>query len=350
MSAALSTVFALARRTFRLVKSTAGRDSAATKEWVVLQHTPRLVLYQGSDTYVPITLFAVERKDKPAPPMAHGSLQIQLVQRGWRAGLFGWAVAKWLGAKTVKGLDVTPAVSHHRSGAPSDDVASAERGMPDPQNQSANTAAVVAKTSFPERAVEKWDKDVARFVSQQAAEHYEEVPWNGTVNKLVPVGTFAVRIPARAGDGYFRLSLRFGHGSYAVSPDFRIYSLSLSSASPRGAALLPPTLVPELLLRTASTALYTALLGLFPVAALMEKILPRGTAGKLLSWFYRALGLDRKADQMIQQYHVQERVEHAKVQVLETVPFSSAGIRTDYDLQKDAALGRGGVTYWRHSG
>lgn len=93
--------------------------------------------------------------------------------------------------------------------------------------------------------------------------------------------------------------------------------------------------------------LYTFLLGLFPIAAIAEKVLPRGSARKISLWLYRTAGIDRKADRMMQQYNVQERVANAKLSVYQTVPFGSAGIRTEYDLQRDAELGKGGMVYWR---
>lgn len=346
MANVVGVIYSAARQLIFLLKSIAGQDSAATSDFVVLQHTPRLVVYQGSDTHVAVTLFAIQHAGQRPSALDNSSLDIQLVQRGWRAGLLGWSIAKWLGAKTVKGIDVTPTVSHHWAalGAP-------EAGAGSEAGASVAAAgghvASSARTSFPERTLEKWSKHAARFAAAQAQAHYVDLPGRKPIEKLLPLATYAVRIPARAGDGYFRLSVRSGHGPYAVSPDFRVYSLSLTSASPRGAALLPPTIAPELLLRTLSTMLYTFLLGLFPVAAILEKVLPRGSARKVLSWIYRKAGLERKADELMQQYNVQDRVDHARVSVLETVPFASAGIRTEHDLQKDEGLGRGGVSYVR---
>lgn len=185
-------------------------------------------MYQGSETYVPLTLFAIERPGHKTPVFPHDTFHVQLVQRGWRAGLLGWTLARWLGAKTVRGIDVTP-VSSHQYGL------SNSTSVPVSTNQ--NTEQTLS-TNLPERKLEKYEKDIVRFETQQRDTHYVDLP-GPKPNRLVPLATLAVRIPAHAGDGYFRLSLRFNHGPYALSPDFRIYSLSLSSASPRGAALVP---------------------------------------------------------------------------------------------------------------
>ena len=316
-----------------------GTHTATTPTHLTILHSAHLIFYQGSDTYVPLTVLKrVHGKGKQSSARSEGGVEATLVRRGWRAGFFGWAVAKYLGAKTVKGIDVTPVTEHGRANSQS------------ALDGASGGSQVKIRTSFSERKLESYEKESKRFIAdyQQTQASAEEASGsNGSKEQLVPVATHFVRIPAKAQDGYFRVVLRYPDGAMAISPDFRIYSFSLSSACPRGAALFPPTIAPELVIRAVSTALYTLLLGLFPVASILQKVLPKKWSRSMMQWAYHKVGADEKAEKMMQKYQVQEKLSTAKTGVLETVPFSGAGIRTDYDLAKDEEYGRGGVTYWR---
>ena len=63
-----------------------------------------------------------------------------------------------------------------------------------------------------------------------------------------------VHIPVSSGDGYFRLRITADNSrkTLAVSPVFRIGSISWASAHPQGASVLG--LVPELLVRSSFVA------------------------------------------------------------------------------------------------
>lgn len=50
---------------------------------------------------------------------------------------------------------------------------------------------------------------------------------------------------------------------------------------------------------------------------------------------------------MLEKMKVQDKINGAREGVYKTVPFASAGVRTDYDLDLDAKAGRGGVCFLR---
>ena len=252
----------------------------------------------------------------------------------WHLPVFGWTAGKWLGAKTIKGLEVTPATEHGRP----DSKSSLEGG---------DSSSGKAPTAFPEKQLENYEKQVQRYIqTAEKAEDKAGLQGDTALSSLKPVATHIVRVPAAAQDGYFRLVFKHSDGTMATSPDFRVYSVSLYSACPRGAAILPPSIIPELLLRAISTALTAILMGLFPLAALLEKILPRKMTRGFMQWAYRKSGAQEKQKELEEKYQVTQKYKQVKTGVFETVPFSSAGIRTDYDLQKDEQYGVGGVTYW----
>jgi hypothetical protein len=77
--------------------------------------------------------------------------------------------------------------------------------------------------------------------------------------------TLIVHIPVQSGDGYFRIVVTTeSKKQLAHSPVFRVGSLTLASAHPRGATLLG--LVPELVLRSLSVAAHTAAFAAFYTA------------------------------------------------------------------------------------
>ncbi|CEH13349.1 hypothetical protein CBOM_01280 [Ceraceosorus bombacis] len=279
-------------------------------------HAAPLVLYRGPHTYLSFTLSSASSDN------VTDSVKVQLVRRGWRAGVFGWNAAKWLGARE-RGVDVTPV---HES-----DWENAELV----QDQVPTQAILSAKR----RA--NIQQDLARKTEQaqsQALElGVEPLPRYHT--------TMTVRLPASEGDGYFHLLLTTKQGENVRSPTFRIYSVSLSSACPRGASLLPPTIIPELILRTLSAMLYTALLALSPLGFL-ARFAPRGITRWVGKRVYRAVGGNERRDEALRQYGVQDKLDSAK-KAVERVPFATAGVRTAWDVQRDQELGRGGVRWIR---
>ncbi|KDN52268.1 hypothetical protein K437DRAFT_254455 [Tilletiaria anomala UBC 951] len=336
MAFLLNAALSMTASAYRAGTSLFGTHTAATDTHLSILHSPLLVLYRGSETYVSVTVLEFE-KGGAGKQRRDGGVQVSLIRRGWRAGIFGWAIAKYLGAKTVKGIDVTPATEHGRPNSKS----ALEGG---------ESSGSRARTAFPAKQLESYEKETRQFVQDQAKTTHEllcDGVSSISQRNVVPVATHIVRIPARANDGYFRIAFCYSDGSVSVSPDFRIFSFSLSSACPRGAALLPPTIAPELILRALSTALHAFLLGLFPIAAILEKILPRAWTRRFMRWAYNRIGGDERKDKLLEKYEMKERLGKATESFYETVPFASAGVRTSHDLAKDQEYGIGGVTYWR---
>ncbi len=332
MSSVLNGAFSFVRFVLQQVAGIVATPVSYSANYLCILHSSYLVLYHGSDTHVPVTVLEYSQdKKKSSGSGRDAGVKVYLVRKGWRAGLLGWSAAKWLGAKTVKGLDVTPVAEHGRPDSRSTlEGASAHEGK--------------APTSFPDKQLEKYDKQVQDFVRK--ANKLDDKSDGQLGTSVRPLATHIVRIPAVADDGYFRLVIQHADGSIATSPDFRIYSFSLSSACPRGASILPPRIPFEMLLRIVSTALNTALLALFPVAAILNKILPNKFVRKFLAWAYRKAGVDARKQKLLERYNVDDKVQKARTGFFETVPFASAGIRTDFDVQKDEEYGVGGVTYW----
>jgi len=295
-------------------------------KYTVLLHTSPLVRYK-SPLYVLVSILThdVEKDQR----VDLGGLKVTLVRRGWRAGLLGWNAASYLGMSMKNGPDVSPE-HQERWGEQSGGEETFEmKEDEDDQDQVAMLPKPVLSTKR-QTSIEKQLKST-------------------TIRHGLPphkvLATCLVRVPASSGDGYFRLAIDMTGQPVAFSPSFRIFSLSLSSACPRGSSLLPPTVVPELVLRTLSTALYSALLALFPVAAILEKVLPRSWARWMMMKLYRALGMEEKTQNLMKNWNVQERLDTAKTQVDQKIPWANAGIRTKFEIQRDEQRGAGGVTY-----
>lgn len=287
---------------FHMLAALVSPSTELTGPYTVHLHGSPLILYRGGHSYVHLTV--------SGPNVANADLKAALVRRGWRAGFVGWSGAKYLGA-TDSGKDVTPAT--RKAWSASNDSDEPPRIAPKKRQQI--DAAI----------------DSTGVESAKRQEH----------------STMSIRLPASEGDGYFRVVLvKGGAGKEKIySPTFRLYSLSLSSACPRGSSILPPTLVPELLLRTISTILYAALLALSPLGFL-AKYMPRGITRWIGGKVYRAAGGDAKRDAAFNKYGVQEKLDSAKSQVAK-VPWASAGVRTSWDRKKDEELGVGGVRWTR---
>ncbi|PWY98252.1 hypothetical protein BCV70DRAFT_202033 [Testicularia cyperi] len=362
-------------------------------------HNPRLLLYRGPETYVTFSIYAQaytpEAREKLRALSSKDTsaivkqASVQLVQKGWIAGAVGWNAASYLGVSTKKGWDITP-----KSSAGWDDA-------------NASTASASSSSKFDDREDEDWAEKPQSRPSHDDSYELQTLDKNGrtstsaaeartetrhisvkrreTIDKQIRaqsagldlsdsddsttkvLGTFKCRVPVETGDGYFRLWVTiptpigssagakagglFGGASTGTiamgSPTFRLFSFSLSSASPRGAALLPvPVLVPELALRSISLAVTTLLYGLFPVAAIVDKLLPRWVSRRFMSWLYTRLGIKSRTDQLKSKYKVDERVDEAKQQA-KKIPFATAGIRTEWDLEKDLQRGAAGWAYYR---
>ncbi|UZJ56216.1 hypothetical protein CBS101457_005536 [Exobasidium rhododendri] len=323
---ALASTFVYIYNAFRSLFST---THLTTGKYTVLLHTSPLVRYQ-SPLYVVISL--VTHDVDATTTIDPSSLKITLVRRGWRAGLLGWSAARYLGVSLKNGIDISPE-HQEKWGAESggdDDMEMEHKGQ---EGKDEDQVALLPKPALSTKRQESIEKQLKSTTIRHGLPPHKVL------------ATCLVRIPAQSGDGYFRLAIDAARQPTAFSPSFRIFSLSLSSACPRGSSLLPPTVVPELLLRTLSTILYSALLALFPVAAILEKVLPRSWARWMMLKLYRSLGMEQKTQKLMKNYNVQERLDVAKTQVDQKIPWASAGIRTQFEIRRDEQRGVGGVTY-----
>ncbi|KIS68416.1 uncharacterized protein UMAG_03506 [Mycosarcoma maydis] len=340
-------------------------------------HNPRVLLYRGPETYVTFSIYAQAYSAdarKQLESLSTGQLSdvvkatnVQLVQKGWIAGAIGWNAAGYLGVGTKKGWDVTPAgraawkdTQAEASGLSlkqqedEDYHEKPQRGgyKATAENEEYEMQTLGKTSSEPHQetrhiALKRKEKIDKQIRAQSSTIDTVDTASSSSTRVL---GTYKCRIPVETGDGYFRFWVTFpspvSRASIGIgSPTFRLFSLSLTSASPRGAALLPvPVIVPELVLRSVSIALTTLVYGLFPVATIIDKLLPRWMSRRFIDWVYTRVGAKNKADQLRQKYQVDNKVEQAKEQV-KKVPFASAGIRTDWDLERDAQRGTGGWAY-----
>lgn len=161
----------------------------STKHFTVLRHSHGIVFYQGSNTFLAISIFA----DAPLP----ADRTIWLQNKGW-TGKTGMR-AKALFRVNNSWLNVTPSMAIQ-------------------QDQIAPTD---------ERA---WQRDISRF--QRKAPH--PIRERHQLRE-----TDVIRIPVEAGDGYFQFVLCKGDKKKVLctSPVFRIISTSSSPSSIRGASL-----------------------------------------------------------------------------------------------------------------
>jgi len=236
-------------------------STVSNSSLIFLLHSTPFIYYRGTHTYISFSLLSTTSTTLIDP----SKIKVDLIQRGWRAGLFGWNLSNYLGANTTKGLDITVdnLKKWEQANDGNDDVTDGigkeeyEMQRRDGKSQtSTSTSSTSPKLSLTQ--IKRYDSQLQKISTQGSSK---------------VLATYLVRIPVSSGDGYFRLSLRDSSSKVLInSPTLRIFSFSLSSASPRGSSILPPTLVPELLLRTVSMIIYSALLGLFPVVALFEKV------------------------------------------------------------------------------
>ncbi|KAJ7738264.1 hypothetical protein DFH07DRAFT_892725 [Mycena maculata] len=265
-----------------------------------VRHIRPWVYYRGTSTVVPISILG--RKPLPA------DRTISLQRRGWRTGLLGWTMGGWMGGTIGKEVDVTP------------------------------TSAGYWETVDAEKRAQ-YDKEIEQFLHSASAPKDHRV-----------LETDFVHIPVSAGDGYFRLLINKSGRAIASTASFRVGSLSLSSAHPRGASVV--TVVPELLVKSgsvaAATAAWASFYAAFPFLKVAQMVPGTSTWGAwALNRAYKLAGGEQTAAEVKERYRVEERRLRAEESVYRNVPFGSVGVRTAYDLEQDAKLGKGGVYFRR---
>ncbi|KAF7334633.1 hypothetical protein MVEN_02293700 [Mycena venus] len=268
-----------------------------------VRHTRPWVYYQGISTVVPISVLG-----NTALP---ADRTISLQRRGWRTGLLGWTMGSWIGGTVGKELDVTPVSSGYWQ-------------------------TVEAKKKA------QYDKEIRQFLDSAGAPKDHRV-----------LETDFVHIPVSAGDGYFRLLIKKKSGKVIASTaSFRVGSLSLSSAHPRGASVV--TVVPEIVLKsasmTATTAAWASFYAAFPFLKIAQSLPGTSTWGTwAMNRAYKLAGGETTAAELKERYRVEERRMRMEESVYKNVPFGSVGVRTAYDLEEDAKMGKGGVYFPRGS-
>ncbi|KAG8780733.1 hypothetical protein FRB91_000588 [Serendipita sp. 411] len=298
---ALDTLGGVVISSFNLIRSlyeflTSG-EVAVNEHYSVLRHSRPFVLYRSTKTTVTISIFG----SKPLPRKRRVFLQ----KRGYRTGLFGWAIGSMLGGSKLPGLEVTP-VSNE------------------------------AYSSMPSSMMAAFEKDRERVWR----------PYNLTHHQLLE--TMEVHIPVKSGDGYFRLRVTPADKpseTLAVSPTFRIGSVTWASASPQGAT--PLGLIPELAVKsafvTANTAMWAVVYSMVPVYKVTHWM-----PGPVKSFIFKnayeyAGGPDPRL--IDEQYQITERMKAARESFHRKIPYGAASIRTVYDLEKDEEMGRQGTAY-----
>lgn len=166
------------------------RPSVSTKHYSILRHSHGIVFYQGSNTFLAISIFS----DEPLPV----DRTIWMQCKGW-SGKTGMR-AKALFGLNDSWLNVTPSVAI----------------QPD------------QVTSGDERA---WQRDIRRFKKKAATSSH-----SGHLLRQTAI----IRIPVEATDGYYQFILCRGENkrkSLCTSPVFRVVSTSSDPSSLRGASL-----------------------------------------------------------------------------------------------------------------
>lgn len=242
-----------------------------------IRHTRPWVYYQGVSTTIPISILGSKHISEER--------RISLQRRGWRTGLLGWTVGGWLGGTLGKEIDVTP------------------------QSQGTWNTDVDLKRR------KQYDNEISQFLDATPA-----LPKNHKV-----VETDLIHIPVSSGDGYFRLLIYpsvSSHTAIASTASFRVGSLSLSSAHPRGASII--TLLPELALKSrsvvASTAAWTSFYAAFPLLKAAQMMPGTNTWGNwAMNKAYRLAGGKETTEQLKEKYKVEERRRNAEESVYKNV-------------------------------
>ncbi|CAG8671324.1 1894_t:CDS:2 [Acaulospora colombiana] len=224
-----------------LGRATKLRVYTVTDKYSVLRHSRPFVLYRSTKTTVPISIFG----SQPLPKKRRVFLQ----KRGYRTGLFGWAIGSLLGGSKLPGIEVTPATQESYSAIPAS-----------------------LQSSFKKDIENVWR------------------PYNLTNHKLLE-------------------SMQI-----AVSPTFRIVSVTWASASPQGAS----------------------------IAGLITHWTPGPVKSFIVKNAYQYAG-GPDPQTVDEQYRITERMKKAQENFNRKIPYGAASIRTIYDLEKDEELGRQGA-------
>jgi hypothetical protein len=296
----------------------------SSSAYSTIRHTHSWVYYRGTSTTVPISILG----SKPLPK----DRRIALQRRGFRTGLLGWTIGGWLGGTIGKEIDVTP------------------------------------------QTLGSWESDIEAKQREQYLGEVKEFLGSAVGPKDHKVlETDLVHIPVSSGDGYFRLLVypsASSRSAIASTAPFRIGSLSLRSAHPRGASIV--TFLPELALKvvsvTATTAAWTSFYTAFPLLKVAQMIPGTNAWGNwAMTKAYKLAGGQEMSEGLKERYQFEEKRQKGEKFVYQNVssgcrfvsaemlihrvvkvPFGSMGVRTAYDLEEDAKKGRGGM-FFRHT-
>ncbi|OKL57338.1 hypothetical protein UA08_07428 [Talaromyces atroroseus] len=223
--------------------------TVSNKHYTILRHSHGVVFYQGSNTFLAISIFA----DEPLPK----DRTIWMQCKGW-SGKTGMR-AKALFGFNDSWINVTPSLAI----------------QPDQVNSS------------DERA---WQRDIKRFRKKAS----------GSVQRHTLRETAIVRVPVEAEDGYYQLVLCRGDQKRKVlctSPVFRLISTSSDPSTLRGASL--STLPVELGLWVGGLyAQNTASNAISPVTTKIQDsaFFPSGTTQLAAQTAYTVSGLESRVD------------------------------------------------------
>ncbi|KAH8110211.1 hypothetical protein DFH11DRAFT_814559 [Phellopilus nigrolimitatus] len=265
-------------------------------QYSILRHSRPFVVYQGTKTQIPITVFGA----KPLPE----DRRVFLQRRGYRTGLLGWTLGGILGGSKLPGIDVTPVEQ-------------------------------VALSSLSARQNSQLEEDISRLFFTSSLSKSQK-----------PLQTLFVHVPVHSGDGYFRLRVTTHNArtTLAESPTFRVGSVSWASAHPQGAT--PVGLVPELLVRSifiaAKTTAYASFYATFPFLKMAEWTPGPWRQYAMRTLYTRALSEDQQAQVSENIARSKEGFQRANDTIYRKVPLNAIGMRSPADLEKDANQGRGG--------
>jgi hypothetical protein len=225
-----------------------GHPSVSNKHYSILRHSHGVVFYQGSNTFLAISIFV----DEPLPK----DRMIWMQCKGW-SGKSGMKAKAFFGFHD-SWLNVTPSLAI----------------QPDQVNAS------------DERA---WQRDIKRFRKKASGTPLE---------RHVLRETAIIRVPVETTDGYYQLVLCRGDQKRKVlctSPVFRVISTSSDPSTLRGASL--STLPVELGLWIGGMyAQSTASTIVSPITSRIQTVtqplMPSGTTQMALQTAYTASGLE----------------------------------------------------------
>ncbi|RAO69988.1 uncharacterized protein BHQ10_006000 [Talaromyces amestolkiae] len=230
--------------------------SVSNKHYTILRHSHGVVFYQGSNTFLAISIFV----DEPLPK----DRTIWMQCKGW-SGKSGMKAKAFFGLND-SWLNVTPSLAI----------------QPDSVNPS------------DERA---WQRDIKRFRKKVTGTPLE---------RHILRETAIIRVPVETADGYYQLVLCRGDQKRKVlctSPVFRVISTSSDPSTLRGASL--STLPVELGLWIGGMyAQNTASTVVSPITSRIKSatqpLMPSGTTQMALQTAYSVSGLEDRVDTGIQ--------------------------------------------------